>query len=59
MFRFALNMTAILSGRLLRFVGDFKNNLTARVASGYLLLRFHRFRKWESLSSLAILITSH
>jgi hypothetical protein len=34
---------------LLRFVGNFKNDLSERVASRHLLLRLHRFRKRECL----------
>jgi hypothetical protein len=34
---------------LLRVVSDFENDLSARMASCYLFLRLHRFRKWKRL----------
>ena len=49
MFRFAQQDGGLYRMLLLRLVTNFKNDLPARVASRHLLLRFHRFRKWECL----------
>ena len=47
--RFARHEDGLDRIPLLRFVTNFKNYFTARVARRYLLLRFHRFRKRKSL----------
>ena len=52
MFRFAQHDSDIFRFGLFRLVRDFKNDLPARVTSRYLLLRLHRFQKWECLSRL-------